>query len=271
MVRTFAVRLRLPLDLDPMKSSLRIAASQFPVSGNIARNERYIKTQMKEAAKKDVQVIQFPETSLSGYGPSHYESFNNFKWDILDHHTQNICGLASSLNLWVILGSMRLVGSESPRNCVHVISNTGMILGTYDKQRLHNYEKKYYSPGNEPLLIEINGFRCGFLICYDNCYPELYNVYRNMGVGLLFHSFHNAGNQRATSIKDLMLATLIVRAADNQMWIAASNSSKRYSPLSACIVRPDGSMVRSSRNVSAIIIDEYPKAELGWTYDNRKI
>ncbi len=91
-----------------------------------------------------------------------------------------------------------------------------------------------------------------------------------MEVGLLFHSFHNAGNRDATGIKDLMLAILIVRAADNQMWISASNSSKRYSPLSACIVRPDGSMVRSRRNVAGIVIEDYPKAELGWTYDNRK-
>jgi hypothetical protein len=92
-----------------------------------------------------------------------------------------------------------------------------------------------------------------------------------MEVGLLFHSFHNAGNREVTSMKDLMLAILIVRAADNQMWISASNSSKRYSPLAACIVRPDGSMIKSRRNIAGIVIDNYPNAELGWTYDNRKI
>ena len=254
-----------------MKSSLRIAASQFPVSANIARNGRYIQAQMKEAAANGVHVIQFPETSLSGYGPTHFESFNNYEWDLLDDHTRTICAFAVSLNLWVILGSTRQIEGELPRNCVHVISNTGMIVGSYDKQRLYHREKEYYSPGNEPLVIEINGWKCGFLICYDNCYPALYDVYRNMGVGLLFHSFHNAGNREVTSIKDLMRAMLIVRAADNQMWISASNSSKRYSPLSACIVRPDGSMARSRRNVAGIVIEDYPKAELGWTCDNRKI
>jgi predicted amidohydrolase len=254
-----------------LESSLRIAASQFPVSGNIARNARYIESQMHEAATQGVQVIQFPETSLSGYGPKHFESFNNYEWNILDNHKRKICDLASSLNLWVVLGSTRQAEPELPRNCVQVISNTGVIVGTYDKQRLYSSEKEYYSLGTEPLVIEINGFRCGFLICYDNCYPELYDVYRNREVGLLFHSFHNAGNRHVTSIKDLMLANLIVRAADYQMWISASNSSKRYSPLSACIVRPDGSMVKSRRNVAGIVIDDYPKAKLGWTYDNRKI
>jgi len=254
-----------------MKPFLRIAASQFPVSGDIIRNGRFIQAQMEEASGKGVQVIQFPETSLPGYGPKHFKSFQSYEWDILDHHTRKICDLARSLDLWVVLGSMRQVKRQSPKNCIHVISNAGEVVGSYDKQRLYNWEKEYYSPGNEPLVIEINGFKCGFLICYDNCFPELYDVYRDMEVGLLFHSFHNAGNRGVTSIKDLMLANLIVRAADNQMWISASNSSKRYSPLSACIVRPDGSMVRSRRNVAGMVIDDYPKAELGWIYDNRKI
>jgi predicted amidohydrolase len=51
-----------------MKSPLRIAASHFSVSGSIVRNSRYIKSQMKEAAEKGVQLIHFPETALTGWG-----------------------------------------------------------------------------------------------------------------------------------------------------------------------------------------------------------
>ena len=254
-----------------MESTIRIAASQFPVCASIDRNARYIMTQMEEAAAKGAVIIQFPETSLSGYGPAHFESFRKYDWDVLNGYTQRICNLASSLNMWVILGSMRKVDGELPRNCVHVISNQGEIVGSYDKQRLYHNERGYYSPGNESLVLEIKGFKFGFLICYDNCYPELYEVYRDKGVGLLFHSFHNAGNSKLTSIKNLLIGGLITRAADNQMWISASNSSKRHSPLSACIVRPDGTMVKSRRNVSGIVIDDYPKANLGWTYDNRRL
>lgn len=254
-----------------MTSLLRIAASQFPVSGNIARNARYIQTQMQEAAANGVHVIHFPETSLSGYAPTHIESFTDYAWDRLADHTQTVCTLAKSLNLWVVLGAIRQIDGQLPRNCVHVISNTGVIVGSYDKQRLYRQEKDYYSTGHEPLVVQINDVTCGFLICYDNCYPTLYEVYRDKGVELLFHSFHNAGNRHATSIRDLMRAILITRSADHQMWISASNSSTRYSPLSACIVRPDGSMVRSRRHVAGIVIEDYPAVELGWTYDNRTI
>ncbi|MBV7339098.1 carbon-nitrogen hydrolase family protein [Chloroflexi bacterium TSY] len=207
---------------------------------------------------------------MSGYAPAHFETLANYAWDVLSNHTQDICQLALSYRLWVVLGSMRMIeGDQLPRSCLHVISDEGEIVGTYDKQRLYQKEKQMFRAGNKPCVIEINGFKCGFLICYDNCFPELYDEYRDLGVGLLFHSFYNAANRRSTSIKDLMLANLIVRAADNQMWISASNSSKRYSPLSACIVRPDGTTVHARRNVTGLVIDSYPDHVLGWTYNNR--
>jgi predicted amidohydrolase len=252
-----------------MTTPLRIAAAQFPVSGNTARNRQYIDTQMAEAASKGVQVLQFPETALPGYAPKHIGSLENYAWSSLDNLTQSVREAAARLKLWVVLGSMRQVDGDAPRSCVLVISDTGEIAGTYDKQRLYGREREFYSVGTGPCVVDIGGYKCGFLICYDNCFPELYDEYRDLEVGLIFHSFYNAANSQATSIEDLMLANLIVRAADNRMWISASNSSERYSPLSACIVRPDGTLVRSKRNVAGIVIDDYPSAELGWTYDNR--
>jgi predicted amidohydrolase len=253
-----------------MKSPLRIAASQFPVSGNVARNSDYIETQMKEAASRGAHLIQFPESALSGYGPSHFSSADDTDWATLENCQYRICQLASLLNIWVVLGTIRKSEAGLPLNCLNIISNTGEMAGTYDKQRLYPKEKNFYQPGDGPLVLDINGYLCGFLICYDNCFPELYEHYRDMGVGLLFNSFHNAGNSRKTGIKELIAANLIVRAADNCMWISASNSSKRYSPLSACVVRPDGSIVRLKKAAAGIIMDDYPLAELGWTYDNRK-
>jgi len=65
-----------------------------------------------------------------------------------------------------------------------------------------------------------------------------------------------------------MDANLLVRSAHNQVWISASNSSKPYSPLPATIDRPDGSANRGERHSTCIVIEDYPKAKLRWTYDN---
>jgi predicted amidohydrolase len=248
---------------------LRVAASQFPVSGNNDRNAKYIHAQMELAAINDTDVVLFPESALPGYGPKHIGRLDDYPWDYLAQHTQSICELARSTGLWVVFGSMRKGNQTLPLNCLHVISNFGEIVGTYDKRRLYKNEKDFYSPGQDQLVVEISGYKCGFLICYDNCFQELYDKYRNAGVGLLFHSFFNAGNSHASKIEDLMSANLIVRAADNQMSIVASNSSSRNSPLSARVVRPDGHNTLAKRHVTSLVYDDYPAPDLGWTYDNR--
>ncbi len=254
-----------------MNAFLRIAASQFPVSHDMAKNFEYIKKQIVDASENAVKVIHFPETALPGYLGFPKGDPSEFDWNTLDALTSAICDLALSNNVWVILGSMRQKTGQLPRNCICVISNLGQILGYYDKQRLYKSESEFYSAGKSPYVVNIKGHKCGFLICYDNCFPELYTPYREMGVGLIFHSFHNAGNERETSMKNLMAANLLVRSADNQVWISASNSSKSYSPLPATIARPDGSANKGKRHATCIVIEDYPKAKLGWTYDNTKI
>ncbi len=66
--------MHLDRDLKP----LRIASAQFPVSGNIESNLTYIQKLIDQAAKKDAQVILFPEGALPGYGPKHFDSFKGY-------------------------------------------------------------------------------------------------------------------------------------------------------------------------------------------------
>jgi len=236
----------------------------------MVKNYKYIIKHIEKASKSDVEVIQFPETALPGYLCYPKDNFTEFGWSTLESLTEAICDLALSNNIWVILGSIRKKEGQLPRNCIAVISNFGEIIGYYDKQRIYKTESEFYSAGKSSFVVNIKGHKCGFLICYDNCYPELYTAYRELGVGLIFHSFHNAGHKQETSIKDLMEANLLVRSADNQIWISASNSSKPYSPLPATIARPDGSANKGKRHSTCIVIEDYPKAKLGWTYDNTK-
>lgn len=246
---------------------LRIAATQFPVSGDLAGNARSIRRLMVRAGRAGAHVVHFPETALPGYAPKHLPELDSYPWGALERETSRVRELAASLGLWVVLGSMRPT-NVLPRNCTLVIDPTGAEVGVYDKRRLYRAEARAYESGDGPCVVEIGGHRCGFLICYENCFPELYEEYRSLGVGLVFHSFHNAANAGPTSIQDLMAASLIVRAADHGLVISASNSCAPHSPLAASIARPDGSVVRARRNVAGLVLDDYPPAELGWTVDS---
>jgi predicted amidohydrolase len=254
-----------------MNTSLRFAASQFPVSGNMKSNCRYILDHMRRASDAGADVSHFPEAALSGYIGPDISTFSDFDWQSLARFTEEIKEKARELKIWVVVGSCRRVStSDRPRNCLHVISSEGEVVASYDKRRLYEKEATSYSEGSRPVTINIKSVKCGFLICYDSCFPSLYESYRRKGIKLLFHSYYNAKNKdTGNSLDGLMLAQLRTRAADHQMWISASNSSARHSRLAACVARPDGSVRSTKRHVAGIVIHDLPDLDLGWTYDNR--
>lgn len=253
-----------------MTQKLRIAICQFPVSCDIKRNAKLIIRFMKKAADADVDVIQFPETALTGYERTDFAPLNTDNWQHLEEQTEEIINLAKRLGLWVVVGSCRRVAdSEKPANCIHVISNTGRIVGTYDKQKLTPAESDWYTPGEGFLVVTINDVKCGFLICYEACFPALFEAYREKGVQLIFHSCHTVSRKPRPLFQELTLAQIRTRAADNQMWISDSTSSARYSFSKDFIARPDGSVRSLKRHIAGILVHDFPDTKLGWIYDNR--
>jgi predicted amidohydrolase len=253
-----------------MIQKLRIVICQFPVSCDIAGNAKFIRRFMNKAAESKAHVIHFPETALPGYERTDFTSSNSENWQFLEEQTKEIANLAGKLGVWVVLGSCRKFADiEKPANCIHVISDKGQIVGTYDKQRLTPSESAWYTAGDNFLVITINGIKCGFLICYELCFPALFETYRKKNVQLIFHSAHNVSSKPKPLFQELTLAQIRTRAADNQMWIASSTSSARYSFSKTCIARPDGSVRSLKTHTTGILLHDLPDTELGWTYDNR--
>jgi deaminated glutathione amidase len=257
------------IGLNEMK--FRIAICQFPVACGIADNAKFIRRLMKRAAEAEARVVHFPETALPGYGRADFTASSADDWRQLENQTGEIANLAGKLGLWVVLGSCRKVaGEEKPANCVHVISDKGRIVGTYNKRQLTPSESDWYSPGDGFLVVTVNSVKCGFLICYELRFPDLFEEYRKNNVRLIFHSCHNVSRSPQPLFEELTLAQIRTRAADNRMWIASSNSSARHSFSKACLARPDGSVRCLRKHQSGILLHDLPDAELCWIGDNRK-
>ena len=171
--------------------------------------------------------------------------------------------LAKEQNIWVILGSAHYISEkEKPLNSLYIISNDGKIADRYDKSMLTKGDSSFYSAGGHITMVDLKGFKLGFLICYDSCYPEMYNIYRHKGVRIMIHSFYNARHEGESILDHIIPAEIRVRASDNLMWVIANNSSANYSSWPACIVRPDGSLESLERGVPGILYREFPDDEL---------
>lgn len=219
---------------------IRIAGCQFPVSSDIAQNARWIQKQMIEANLRGADVVHFPECGLSGYPEVDMKNLDNFSWNLLYQCTDSILELAKKLHIWVILGSMhRLSEDHKPHNSLYVINPDGNILDRYDKRFCTSSDLKHFSPGDHFVTFEINGVKCGLLICYDLRFPELYREYKKLGIDLLFQSFYNAREEKKGIHPVIMPITMQTRAATNYFYISLTNSSAPES-WPCYFITPDG-------------------------------
>lgn len=204
---------------------LLVATCQFPVSGNIAENSEWIQKQMKQAKKENADIAHFSEVALSGYAGVDRDNMEDYDWDQHQNEMQTILNLADELDLWVVLGSAhRLSGENKPHNSLYVINADGNVIDRYDKRFCTSGDLKHYSPGNHFVTFDLNGVQCGLLICFDVRFPELYRQYNQLGVQLLFQSFHNARQRDGAIHPKIIPPTMQARAATNYMFVSMNNS-----------------------------------------------
>jgi NAD+ synthase (glutamine-hydrolysing) len=153
--------------------SLRIALAQLDLFvGDVGGNaQRVIDTAAEARDRLKADLVLFPELSLSGYPPE----------DLLFHkgmRRQVAAALERVRN--EVSGIATMVGypdytDEAIYNAAALIRD-GKVLANYHKQELPNYlvfdEKRYFRPGNESRIVELNGIRVGMLICEDVWEPN---------------------------------------------------------------------------------------------------
>lgn len=263
--------------------SLTLATSALPVSADVRANARRVRAQIRSAADKGADVVHFPECCLSGYAGVDLPSYAGYDWDLLRRCTESVQATAAKHGVHVVVGSAhRLSGDHKPHNSVYVIGPDGAIRDRYDKlfcagpASADAGDLAHYTSGDHFVVFDIGEVTCGVLICHDYRYPELYRQSKRRGVQLMFHSYH-AGNvpqdrwdamHDATGRENLrfhggvgtlpgitMPATMISMAANNYVWISASNTSARQSCWPSLVVRPDGVIVgRLRRNTAGLLL-----------------
>jgi len=219
---------------------IRIAACQFPVSANITENAAWIERQIREAAGTGADIVHFPECALSGYPGVDLETLEDYPWDTLEQCTRSIMRLAKELDIWVLLGSIHpLEKGMKPMNSLYVINNSGEIADRYDKRFCTRGDLEYFSAGDHFVVFELNGIRCGLLICFDVRFPELYREYCKLGVDLIFQSFYNARQKPGGIHPKIMPVTAQAHAGINHIYMSLTNSSAPSS-WPCHLITPDG-------------------------------
>ena len=249
-------------------SRLSVATCQFAVSGDIPSNSARICSLIARAAEAGADIVHLPEAALSGYAGAHFHGWENFDWQML-HDAQDAIASACRRNgVWAVFGSShRVTGAEHHRNAVVVIDADGRVRGRYDKRRCSVRDLENYRPGDHPLIFQIEGVRCGVLVCLEWSFPKLWSDYAAVGVDLVLLSAYGAGSQGDTVHTHVIPPTLQGHAFANCLFVSASNASNRVQAFPSTWIRRSGRVgARCRRNVAGMtvnaILDEPEKDEV---------
>jgi NAD+ synthase (glutamine-hydrolysing) len=145
---------------------LRVAIAQFNAHvGDLAGNARRILEFAERARDAGADVLLTPELALCGYPPEDLL----MRPDFYRACAAQLDSLAAAANMPMVIGYPEERAGQR-YNAASLLAD-GRIAATYRKHRLPNYEvfdeERYFAPGHEPCVFELQGVRCGLAICAD--------------------------------------------------------------------------------------------------------
>lgn len=232
---------------------LPIAIAQMPITGDARKNGNQIRELMREAAVGGARLIQFPEGTLSGYAKHPIQDWSEVNWQIVRAELEAIMVLAGQLNLWVVLGSAHpLTPPRWPHNSLYIISDEGQILNRYDK-RICSFTEvtRFYTPGDAPVVFDIDGFRFGCIICVEINFPALFMEYSQLGVDCLLLS--------AYPVDEIFYVKARAHAAIHNCWVGLSVSSECSHMMMSGLIGPDGAPLKQMKTNAGLVIETMDK------------
>ncbi|PHN25119.1 carbon-nitrogen hydrolase family protein [Pseudomonas sp. ICMP 561] len=147
-----------------------LAAAQCAIqAGDINSNVNLHIEFMQCASEHGVNLLVFPELSLTGYEPTLADALMQ---DVDSPVLLPLRQLARETSMTTVVGlPLRMPGHEKPLIAAFILHGEGSV-GVYTKQYLHPGEEQYFSAGNGGDLINIAGLPIALSVCADFSHPE---------------------------------------------------------------------------------------------------
>jgi len=165
----------------------------------------------------------------------------------------------------------RREGREKLSNTSLVFDPEGNLVARYRKIHLFDVEvggvtyleSEAEEPGDEPVVVDVEGWRIGLSVCYDVRFPELYRILTLEGAELLTVPAHFT----TPTGKDHWHVLLRARAIENQYFVAAPAQVGETLPGKpaygrSLIVDPWGIVVAQAPDEETVISAELDRARL---------
>jgi predicted amidohydrolase len=197
---------------------MRIGAAQIDIAvADRPRNLAAIERVLREAAREDVDLVVFPECTLTGYVISDVAEVDELAEEVPGRSTAWLGDLCAALRLGAVVGLLERAG-DAVYNTTVFVDSSGLV-GRYRKTHLiHLGVDRLLVPGDGLVVFSAAWGRCGMLICYDQRFPEAARTLALQGAQVIL----NPANlpEGAEAYPDFINRA---RACENRVFVVVAN------------------------------------------------
>lgn len=245
-----------------MINNLRVALFQVDtlwedIEGNLSMLENMFESM------EHVDIVLLPEVFNTGFTPRARELAEDANGGMT---LEWLVDMATKYNA-AMCGTIFIKDGELYYNRLYFVRSNGDVE-FYDKRHLFglSFESKLLNPGNKQTIVEYNGWRLCFQICYDLRFPD---CGRNEFVDneYMYDIMINLANwpSSRTIQRDILMKA---RAIENQAFFIGVNrvgcdGNGWYYSGNSQVVKADGNyMIKSEINKKSVVVSELSYCEL---------
>lgn len=168
--------------------NIKIATAQFENrSGQKEYNLQMINQLAEQASGKGAQVIAFHECSVTGYTFARHLSREQLL-DIAEFvpdgpSITKLTAIARKNQIVVLAGLFEKDADNKIYKTYVCVDENGLVAKF---RKLHPFINPHVTPGNEYVVFDLFGWKCGILICYDNNIIENVRATKLLGADIIF-------------------------------------------------------------------------------------
>jgi NAD+ synthase (glutamine-hydrolysing) len=166
------------------EKGLKVALAQInPTVGAVEENAALVRAGIARAKDEGADLVVFGELCISGYPAEDLYLKRHFLTRCADAvselaaEAEGIAALVGYPEPRLTSARPQTADSPRPRRAYNSLAllRDGQVEAVYRKQRLPNYavfdERRYFEPGTEPVVVEVEGVKVGLTICEDAWEP----------------------------------------------------------------------------------------------------
>lgn len=143
--------------------AVQLASRKGDLASNLLRHMRCI----EQAASLGIELVVFPELSLTGYEPT---LARQVALPLTCASLEPLQALCDKLAISAAVG-LPLPSAEGIRIGMPIL-RPGMPALAYVKQRLHEDERPFFAPGDHPLVFDAGPLTIAPAICYESMFID---------------------------------------------------------------------------------------------------